>query len=290
MSADTDSFLGLPPRYRNYADARFVVLPLPYDATTSYQPGARYGPRAIIDASQHVEWFDEELARECHRAGITTVPPVEPNMAGPEQMHAEIFKAARRIVRDGKFLFGLGGEHGVSSALVRAVMGRHKKLSVLQIDAHSDLRSAYHGAAYSHASVMRRVFEMGAHLVPVGIRSLPAEDHRFMKKNAIAPVTARDCMTEDDWVDRVLDSLGETVYVTIDIDGFDPSFAPGTGTPEPGGLDWYQITALLRLVAAEKTVVAADVVEVAPIPGQVVTEFLAARLVYKLMSYVHTRA
>ena len=283
------NFLGLPPRYSDYARSRFAVLPIPYDSTTSFQTGTREGPAAIIRASQQVELFDEELEAECHKVGVATLDPLVPNMAGPEAMHEDIFRAARRVVRDGKFLFGLGGEHSISSGLVRAVMTKHKKLSVLQIDAHLDLRDSWEGAKHSHACVMRRIVDLGATIVPVGIRNISLEEHRFLKRRKIEPITARQGHTDDDWVDRVLNALGETVYITIDIDGFDPSFAPGTGTPEPGGLDWYQVTGLLRLVAAEKNLVGADIVEVMPIPGQAVTEFLAARLAYKLISYVQTK-
>ena len=289
VSTSPDHFLGLEAKYSRYAQSRFAVLPIPYDSAASYQSGARNGPRAIVTASQHVETFDEELEVECHQCGIATLEPLEPNLAGPEAMHEDVFKVARRIVRDGKFLFALGGDHSISSALVRAVMTKHRKLSVLQIDAHCDLRDSFLGSAYSHACVMRRIVEMGAPIVPVGIRALSREEHRFLKRQRIEPITARDCFTDEDWIDRAIDALGDTVYVTIDIDAFDPAYAPGTGTPEPGGLDWFQVTALLRLVAAEKNVVAADVVEVMPLPGQVTTEFLAARLVYKLMTYVQMR-
>jgi len=283
------NFLGLPARYSDYPRARFAILPIPYDSTTSFQTGTREGPAAIIRASQQVELFDEELETECHKAGVATLDPLMPNMAGPKAMHEDVFTAARRIVRDGKFLIGLGGEHSITSGLVRAVMTKHKKLSVLQIDAHLDLRDSWEGSPHSHACVMRRCLELGAKIVPVGIRNVSREEHRFLKRSKIEVVTARQCHTDDDWVDRVLNALGETVYITIDVDGFDPSFAPGTGTPEPGGLDWYQVTGLLRLVAVEKTVVGADIAEVMPIPGQAVTEFLAARLAYKLISYVQTR-
>ena len=283
------NFLGLPPRYSDYARSRFAVLPIPYDSTTSFQTGTREGPAAIIRASQQVELFDEELEAECHKVGVATLDPLVPNMAGPEAMHGDVFNAAKHIVRDGKFLLGLGGEHSITSGLVRAVMTKHKKLSVLQIDAHLDLRDSWEGAKHSHACVMRRIVDLGATIVPVGIRNVSLEEHSFLKRRKIEPIIARQCHTDDDWFDRVLNALSETVYVTIDIDGFDPSFAPGTGTPEPGGLDWYQVTGLLRLVAAEKKVVGADITEVMPIPGQAVTEFLAARLAYKLISYTQKR-
>lgn len=282
-------FLGLEARHTAYERSRFAVLPVPYDATTSYNVGTRNGPAAIINASCQVELFDEELGGEFHKAGVATLPPVEPVGAGPAAMHDAIFRAARKPVRNGKFLLGLGGEHSVTSGLVRAVQTKHRRLSVLQIDAHPDLRASYHGTPYSHASAMRRVYDLGCAVLPVGIRAISPEDHRFMKSAGIAPITARRCHESDDWVDEVLNRLGSDVYITIDIDGFDPAYAPGTGTPEPGGLDWYQVIGLLRLVAAEKRVVAADIVEVMPIPGQSVTEFLAARLGYKLMAYVQAR-
>ncbi len=283
MATVPHNFLGLPPRYSSYSAARFAVLPVPYDSTASFQVGTRNGPGAIIEASKQVELFDEELGVEAYKAGVATLDALMPNMAGPEAMHADVFQAAAKVVRDGKFLLGLGGEHSITSALVRAAMIRHKKLSVLQIDAHLDLRDSYEGTRYSHACVMRRILEYGCMIVPVGIRNVSLDEHRFVKKAKVPVVYARECHADDDWTDRVLNALGETVYVTIDIDGFDPAFAPGTGTPEPGGLDWYQVAGLLRLVAAEKRIVGADIVEVMPIPGQAVTEFLAAKLAYRML-------
>jgi agmatinase len=287
METVPDNFGGLEPRFSSYDTARYAILPIPYDATASYRTGARHGPRAIITASQQVELFDAEFDREFHTAGIATLDAIEPNTSGPQAMLDDINAAARRLVRAGKFLIGLGGEHSITSALVRAVAARHKKLSVLQIDAHLDLRDSYQGSPYSHACALRRTLPYVEAIVPVGVRSVSLEEHRFIKRKGtpVHPVTARECFDSEDWVDRVLDHLGDQVYVTVDIDGFDPAYAPGTGTPEPGGLDWYQVTSLLRLVAAEKRVVAADVVEVAPVPGQVITEFLAARLVYKIICY-----
>lgn len=285
METLPNNFLALEPDFSDYASARFAILPIPYDATASFRGGSRHGPQAIITASQQLELFDEELGGEFHRAGIATLDPLEANVAGPEAMQADIYAAARRIVRDDKFLLGLGGEHGITSGLVRAVARRHRKLSILQIDAHLDLRDSYQQSRHSHAAVMRRVQPLVETIVPVGIRSVSLEETRFLKKSGIRPLTARECFDSDDWVDRVLDALGSKVYVTVDIDGFDPAYAPGTGTPEPGGLDWYQVISLLRLVAAEKRIVGADVVEVAPISGQTVTEYLAARVAYKIMCY-----
>ncbi len=281
-----DRFLGLDGREADYRTARFAVLPIPYDATTTFSPGARDGPRAIITASQQVEDYDEGLARESHRVGIATLDPLEPDARGPEAMHRRIFQAARQVVRDGKFLIGLGGEHSITSALVRAVRTKHKRLSVLQIDAHADLRDTYQGSPYSHACVMRRIHDLGSEAIGVGIRSYSRQEARFIRAAEKKIIPARLCHETDAWIDDVVRSLGESVYVTIDIDAFDPAYAPGTGTPEPGGLDWYQVTDLLAAVARERRIVAADVVEVRPIPPSTVTEFLAARLMYRLIGLV----
>ncbi len=281
-----DNFLGLPPRLTGYRRARYAVLPVPYDATTSFQTGARRGPRAIITASQQVECFDEEYQRDFSRAGVATLEPLACHAGGPQPMHELVYRQARKIVRDGKFLVALGGEHSITSGLVRAVMTRHRRLSVLQIDAHADLRDAYEGTKYNHACVMRRVLELGAGVVAVGIRNYSAEEQRFMKRKRFAPISVRETRTNPDWIMQAVDALGETVYVSIDIDGFDPAYAPGTGTPEPGGLDWFQVSDLLKATAIDKTIVAADVVEVLPLPGSAQTEFLAAKLIYKLIAHV----
>jgi len=286
MSIIPDNFLGLDAASSDYRKARYAVLPIPYDGTVSYQVGTRNGPRAIITASQQVELFDEEYKREFHSAGIATLPPLAPEMTGPKQMHESIHEAARRVLRDGKFLIGIGGEHSISSGLVRAVLGKHKRLSVLQIDAHADLRAEYEGTPYSHASVMRRIVEMGIPIVQVGIRNYSLGEHRFMTKAKISPISVRELRENPDWIQKALDGLSEDVYVTIDIDGFDPGIAPGTGTPEPGGMDWFQVTLLLKAVAMHRRIVAADLVEVLPLPGSAQTEFLAAKLIYKLIAHI----
>ncbi len=277
------NFLGLPGRYADYDRARYAVLSVPYDATTSYSVGTRYGPEAIIAASQQVELYDEHLRRESWQAGVATLDPVDPDAAGPRETVERVFRAARKVVKDGKFLLTLGGEHSISSGLVKAVMTRHKKLSVLQIDAHADLRDEYQGSPYSHACVMRRIHELRADAVAVGIRNYSAEEARFIEKAGKRILPARACRENANWIGDVVGALGPEVYVTIDIDGFDPAYAPGTGTPEPGGLDWYQVTDLLEAVARSRRVVAADIVEVKPLPGNPVTEFLAAKLAYRLI-------
>lgn len=277
-----DNFLGLDPRSADYAKSRFAVLPIPYDSTTSFGVGTRDGPRAIISASQQVELYDEALGREVD-ASVATLPPLAPHSAGPEQMCESIYQAARRIVRDGKTLIGLGGEHSISFGLVRAVMTRFSKLSVLQIDAHADLRDEYHGAPHNHACVMRRIHELGAPAVAVGVRNYSSEEARFIRAQRKPILSARECRDSADWIERAIAPLTDEVYVTIDIDGFDPAFAPGTGTPEPGGLDWYQVTDLLAALTGSRRIVGFDVVEVKPAPPTTVTEFLAAKLIYRMI-------
>ncbi len=288
------NFLGLQSPQCDYANARYAVLPLPYDATTSYRPGTRLGPDAILDASAQVETFDQELRIDASEAGVFTADPVHAVTTGPADYLDAVAAAASPLVADGKFLLGLGGEHSVTGALVRAVVAAGGKgpLGVLQIDAHGDLRSQYEGSPHSHASVMRRLHEdLGLAISPVGIRSFCAEEQDYMDSMGIEPLTPWRIatMTPDQWIDEALAKLPERVYITVDIDGFDPAYAPGTGTPEPGGLDWRQVTALVRAACERKTVVAADVVEVMPIPGQHVTEFLAARLAYKLMTFHYAK-
>lgn len=284
-----DNFLGLPDKYSRYASARFAVLPMPYDATTSFGSGARYGPRAIITASQQVELYDERLGRESYQVGVATLEPLEADTSGPEATLKNVYAAAKKVVADGKFLIGLGGEHSLSSPLVRAVKARHKDISVLQIDAHADLRESYQGSPFSHACVMRRIHDMGVPAVAVGIRNYSKEEARFIQHAGKPIFSALAVRESKSWIESVVGHLGDEVYVTIDIDGFDPAYAPATGTPEPGGLDWYQVTDLLAAVAGRRRIVAADVVEVAPQPPNTVTEFLAAKLIYRLIGLVASK-
>ena len=278
-----DNFLGLPRRFADYATARYAVLPIPYEATTTYGSGTRDGPRAIVSASQQVELYDDELGQESFKAGVATLDPLETDARGPAEMLARVHAAARRIVADGKFVLALGGEHSITASLVRAAKARCRKLSVLQIDAHADLRDNYQGTAWSHASVMRRVRDLGVPVVSVGVRNYSAAEARFLRQSGQPVFTARACHESPAWIEDAAAALTGEVYVTIDIDGFDPAFAPGTGTPEPGGLNWYQVTDLLAAVARRSRIVGADVVEVRPLPPSTVTEFLAAKLAYRLI-------
>jgi len=284
MTDTPDSFLGLEPRYCDPATARYAVLPVPYEGTVSYRRGTAAAPTAIIEASQQVELFDEELRGEFHRAGVATHAAVAPANDPGDQMQ-RIEAAARPIMDSGAFLLALGGEHSITAPLVRLAHHLTGPVSVLQVDAHADLRDTYDGTKHSHACVMRRVLEVTDRICQVGIRNWSAEENAECPDQVQRFVTPAVVERSADWMDRALDLLGPKVYVTVDIDGFDPSLCPGTGTPEPGGLTWQQVTGLLWRVCRERQVVAADIVEVRPIPPNHVTEFVAARLAYKIIAY-----
>jgi agmatinase len=281
----SSGFGGLDLEQNDYASSRAVVIPIPYDPTATWRTGSREGPAAILAASNNMELFDEDLKCEPADVGIATLEPVEPDARGPERTVEAIYQRCRGPVGDGKFVVGLGGEHTVTLGLLRPhAEANPGKLSVLQIDAHADLRNTYQESKFSHACVMRRALEL-CPVVGVGIRSFCREEYKFMKESSLQPFTMEQIRSRKDWITEVLERLSENVYVTIDLDGFDPAVCPGVGTPEPGGLDWHQVNLLLKLVFSKRCVVGADVVECLPLPGQVQTEFLAARLVYKMIGY-----
>jgi agmatinase len=279
-----EQYLGLPVDESPFANAPVVLLPVPYEATVSYMGGTRFGPRGLLHASRFLELYDHELGAEPYSVGVHTLPELLLTGAGPEAALRELRAAFDELLDEGKFVIMVGGEHSVSGPPILAHADRASaELSVLQLDAHSDLRPEYEGTPYSHASVMHRVRER-VRIVPVGIRSLTGEERALMRAEAIAPVFAHELETPG-WIDRVLASLGDTVYITIDVDYFDPSLMPSTGTPEPGGGQWYPTLELLDVVFATKHVVGCDVVELAPIPGLVAPDVFAAKLVYKLIAY-----
>lgn len=289
------TFLGLDEEASAFESAGAVILPVPYESTVSYGGGTRNGPRAIIEASRYIELYDHELGSEPWEAGVSTLPALVLSGAGPEAAVGELRSAYEALLhRSGdRFVVMLGGEHSITSAPVLAwaerLAARGRRLSVLQIDAHTDLRTEYEGSPYSHAAVMARVHE-ACDIVAVGIRALTREEHELARsRNNVHIFFADDVHEGESWMDDVLSRLGEDVYITFDVDGFDPSLVPSTGTPEPGGLQWYPVLRLLRRVFAEKLVHAADVVELAPQPGLPAPDFLVAKLVYKMIGYRFSR-
>jgi agmatinase len=271
--------------------AQVTVLPVPYERTTSYGQGTADGPRALLAASLQVELYDEELDSEPFRLGLDTAAPCAPAAAEPQEALAEIEQHAHRHLAAGRFLLTVGGEHGLTLAPVRAARRVYgEALGVLQFDAHADLRDAYGGNPYSHASVMRRILEEGLPTAAVGLRALSTPEARLITQRGLPVLWAHQMAAEPGAVvgrfDELLDALPERVYLTFDIDYFDPSLVPATGTPEPGGGTWWPTLALLRRLFERKTVVAMDLVELAPIPGQTASDFVAARLAYKCLAYL----
>jgi len=279
-----DNFGALEDNLSNCDSARVVILPVPYEGTTTWGRGTTEGPRAIIEASQNMELFDEELWCDTSTTGIHTAPPVScPD--NPEEMTKLVERKCGELLDAGKLVVGIGGEHSVAVGLARAHAGKFKKLTVLQLDAHADLRDSYQGTKYSHACVMRRILE-SCPITQVGIRSLSEEEAPILAGEDVRTFFAHKIREMPGWRERVADTLTENVYITIDIDVFDPSLVPGTGTPEPGGLNWWQVTGLLHDVIERRNVVGFDVCEVMPLKNSRVSEFVAAKLIYRTLGYI----
>jgi agmatinase len=278
----------------DYDTSRVAVLPLPFERSTSYGKGTAAGPEAILRASRAMELYDEELGTEPYRRGIATLAPFLPEAFGMEEALAEIEAEARRHLAAGKFLVTLGGEHSLTLAPVRAARAlaaaAGHQVGVVQFDAHADLRAEFDGTPFSHASVMRRVVEDGAPTLAVGLRSLSVLEAALIAERRLPVLWAHQMAAEaDGGAGRFADALSalpDRVYLTFDVDYFDPSLVPATGTPEPGGGGWYPTLAMLRELFARKTVVAMDLVELAPLGGVPASDFLAAKLVYKCLGYL----
>jgi agmatinase len=278
-------FGGTTPTTSDFDNARVVILPVPLDRTTSYVAGTRNGPHEILVASSHMELWDEETESDIHSIGIFTLPEMELPFASMDEVVEDIRRVIAELIARGKFPVVLGGEHSITGPVVAAVAARHPNLSVLQIDAHADLRDSFMGTRHNHACAMRRVLDHAARCTQVGIRSLSPEEAAAAPSLATKIFYDWNMRNDPAWIERVVDSLGETVYITIDCDGFDPAIMPATGTPEPGGLSWREGLALLRRVIEERNVVGCDIVELSPMAGNIAPNFLCAKLVYKILSY-----
>jgi agmatinase len=280
-------FLGTRPVAPSFEEARVVVLPVPLERSTSYVPGTRFGPREILLASTQVELFDEEHGVDTHTVGVYTLPEMEFHEGDLGACVAHIRRVVSEIVERGKLPIVLGGEHSVTPAVVGAVAAAHANLSVLQIDAHSDLREQYQGSPHSHACAMRRSLEF-APAVQVGIRAMSEEERAALP--SLQTRVFYDWNMRDDpaWMDAVVESLSDDVYITVDVDGMDPGIMPATGTPEPGGLTWPEMLGLMRRVFARRNVVGWDLVELSP-NGTHAPNFLCARLIYKMLGYKFAR-
>ncbi len=269
-----------PKNYTNLKSAKIVILPVPYDGTSTWIKGADKGPKAVFEASTKLEFYDIETDTEVYRQGIFTLKPIT-EKGLPEKMVKKVKSEVAKYAKD-KFIVTLGGEHSVSIGSIRAQAEVHPGLSVLQLDAHSDLRDEYYGSKYNHACVMARIKEI-CPIVQVGIRSMDiSEKKSFNPKRMFFAEKIKD---SKNWQDQAIVKLSDKVYLTIDLDVFDPSILPSTGTPEPGGLGWYEVLSFIKKVNQKKKIVAFDAVELCPNSKEKSSDFLTAKLIYKILSY-----
>lgn len=291
MTQTQKQFIGLEA-HTSYTEAKAVILPIPYEQTTTYRKGCQYGPGAILEASDQLEAYDIELEKEvCLETGIFTHQAIASTLINPDLTPEEMLEITTNTVGQlivaGKFVIALGGEHSITTGVVKAY---HQMLSepftVIQIDAHGDLRHSYEGSIHNHACVMRRIIDMKLPTLAVGIRSICREEAELIKEQQIPVIWAKDIYHQADWLETALEQIKtDQVFITIDLDGLDSSIVPGVGTPEPGGLNWYELTNFLRAVFNRHQVIGCDVMELAPTSDSVVSEYTAAKLIYKLVGY-----
>nr|WP_314803959.1 agmatinase [uncultured Capnocytophaga sp.] len=277
-----NTYAGIPAENASYENSRVVLVTVPYDGTSTWGKGADKGPELFLDASENMELYDIETDSEPYLQGVYRAGEVA-EKSSPERMVEEVYKKTKELIKDRNKLFTLiGGEHSVSIGSIRAVGEEYHNLTVLQLDAHTDLRPEFHGSKNNHACA---VFEANQKhkLVQVGIRSMDIEEKQYLPYKRV--FFAHKIAKNPHWIEDVLDKVSGDVYITIDLDAFDPSIAPSTGTPEPGGLEWYPTLKLLRKVFKKCNVVAFDIVELMDSPNAKPTAFLAAKLYYKMLAY-----
>jgi len=278
------SFGGVDNNLTSSRKAQVVILPVPYGKTVSYRKGTEKGPSAILEASDNLELFDGEINKEIYRIGINTQAPLKVNSLKPEKMIDEVKNKVLDVFRKNKMPVVLGGEHSVAVGAVMAAKEQYKDLSILYFDAHYDLRDSHRGSKYNHACVARRMLEI-APIVEVGVRSLSRKENEILPKKNVKIISMPEVLEKKDWRD-VKDFLSKNVYISIDLDVFDPSIMPSVGTPEPGGMMWYEFLSAVRNIISGKNVVGLDVVELSPIENMIAPDFMAAKLVYKMLGYI----
>ena len=288
MDDKNKNYIGLDEEYSSFKKSKVAIVQVPYDKTTTYIHGTSGGPAAIIDASRYMELYDDELNQETYRIGIHTMEPLDVGKLPPEEMVEKVRTSCAELLKSNKFPVLLGGEHSVSIGSVRAFKDNFPNISVLHLDAHCDLRDEYFGSKLNHGCVARRISEI-CPIVQVGTRSMSKEEKDFLNTQAngkVKNINVYDILDSPMWKDSASNSLTENVYVSIDLDVFDISLMPAVGTPEPGGIGWYETLDLLRDVSKDKKIVGFDVVELCPIPGQIASDFFAAKLIYRLLGYI----
>lgn len=276
------NYAGIPDKYAQLETSNIVLIPVPYDGTSTWIKGAHKGPEAFLEASENMEVYDIETDTEVYKKGIFLSQPVTED-SSPEAMVNRVHEAVLTYLKKGKFVTVFGGEHSVSIGSIRAFMNHFEDLTVLQIDAHADLRDEYEGTPCNHACAVHEA-QKSVNLVQIGIRSMDVSEKKFLKKENC--FFAHEIHADPKWMNRAIDKLTDNVFITIDLDGFDPSIMPSTGTPEPGGLTWYQVVNFIKLVASNKTIVGFDIMELCPNENNKAPDFLAAKLYYKILSYV----
>ncbi|MBI2208915.1 agmatinase [Candidatus Woesearchaeota archaeon] len=279
-----DNFFGLVDPLSNYESSKAVILQVPYEKTTTFMRGTKNGPKAILKSSVEVQPYDEEMEKNICEAGICTLKPLKAGEE-PEEMMENICNKIKKLAHDSKFPVIVGGEHSITPACIKAFSDKYDNLSVLQIDAHTDLADEWDGTKYSHACALRRCFEITRKIIPVGIRSTTMEEVEFAAQNGIKIFWAKDVYDNDEWHDDAIARLSDDVYITIDLDGFDPSIMPSVGTPEPGGMQYYPTLRFLKKVFNKRNVIGFDVVELCPNEKEASSDFTAAKLIYKLIGY-----
>jgi len=279
------NYAGIPDEFAQLETSKIVLIPVPYDGTSTWIKGAEKGPEAFLKASENMEVYDIETDSEVYKRGVFLANPITKN-SSPEAMVNRVHETVFKYLKMKKFVTVFGGEHSVSIGSIRAFKDYFKNLTILQIDAHADLRDEYEGSACNHACAVHEA-QKKANLVQVGIRSMDISEKKFLQKENC--FFAHEIHADPKWMDKVLDKLTDNIFITIDLDGFDPSIMPSTGTPEPGGLTWYQVVDFIKLVAAKRNIVGFDIMELCPNENNKAPDFLAAKLYYKILSYVFNK-
>lgn len=278
---DTKTYAGISEEYSRLEQAKIVLIPVPYDGTSTWQKGADKGPEAFLNASENMELYDIETETEVYQQGVYLAQPITEN-SSPESVVDEVHKITKKYIKRNKFVTLFGGEHSISIGSIRAFNECFNNLTVLQLDAHADLRESYHGSKCNHACAVYEASQT-TNLIQVGIRSMDVMEKTVMDEDKV--YFAHEMAIDDTWMDSAIDQMTENVFITFDLDALDPSIMPSTGTPEPGGLFWYETLEFLRKVFAEKNVVGFDIVELCPNSIDKSSDFLAAKLYYKMLSY-----
>jgi len=275
------TFAGIEEQYAQRQSAKIYLKSIPYDGTSTWGKGADKGFEAFMDAAKNMELYDIETDSEVYKHGIHLLPEA-PKYSSPEEMYKNTYESTKALLKEGKFLTHFGGEHSVSIGIIKAHYEHFENLTILQIDAHADLRPTYEGTAYNHACALYDVSK-NTNLIQVGIRSMDISEKEHMDYDKV--FFAHKMEYDADWQEKAIAMMTDDVYITFDLDALDPSILPATGTPEPGGLLWYTTINFLAKVFENKNVVGFDIVELAPIVGHRASEFLAAKLYYKMLSY-----